>query len=67
MLAAACAPREVRAIAPADQSRCRMPKLHARYEPNSVSTIPRSTAAPGNRLQNQSLPIDMAPKEAVMD
>jgi len=66
--------KEVMANAPIDESRSRMHKLQTRIrsrlslsDPDSVSTIPRYTAATGNQLQNQSLPIDMAPEEAVMD
>jgi len=53
--------KEVMANAPTDESRSRMHKLQTRMrsrlslgDPDSVSTIPRYTAATGNRLQNQS-------------
>ena len=49
------APREVMANSLTDESRCRRPKLHAEYDPDSVLTIPRYTAAAGNQLQNQGL------------
>jgi hypothetical protein len=60
------ATREVMAHTPTDESRYRMFKLHAEYDPDSVSTIPRYTAATGNKLQNQALLTDMGLEKAVM-
>ena len=61
------------ANAPTDESKGRMPKLQSRMrfrlrlgDPDSVSTIPRYTAAAGKSTSESSL-TDMAPEEAVMD
>ena len=66
--------KEAMANAPTGETRSRMHKLQTRMrsrlslgDPNSISTIPRYTAATANGLQNQSYPTDMAPEEAVMD
>jgi len=66
--------REVMANAPTNESRCHMSKLQSQMrsrlslgDQDSVSTIPRYTAATGNQLENQFYPINMAPKDAVWD
>ena len=66
--------KEVMANTPTDESRSHMHKLQKQMrfrlslgDPDSISTIQRYTAATGNQLQNQVIPIYMAPEEAEID